>query len=296
MKRIRMKRNSIRSVVVRTLRAERRRRSDRCQSTRGAPNSPVYSAPGLRGQFVRRERMTLWGWLSIVIASSCGGLVVPAHADIPSLSSMGLLGEPEISDVHRAVIDRARLTSVEEATTASRWAHALPVDLRVSVGRDDETDWIRTHTEEDLWRHRRSTEDRIRWRFELRWDLSRLVYTPDWIRLERLRRSAAQQRDRQLEIANRVYYARRRLQLAYLMTPDQQAAQRLELWIQIGEHTAQLDVLTGGLFRRAAVRWWVAGSEERSAHYGSVRAGSPSAVASGSALEEESVPSSSASN
>ncbi len=141
----------------------------------------------------------------------------------------------------------------------TRWAYALPERVVVRVSRDDEYDFSGTRYEDDGWRQKQVVGDRLSWRVDAQWSLSRLVYDPDQLAVAKRADDLRRRTDDAVDLATRLYFERRRLQLAWLAargTADGTDPAALRRWTTIAELTARLNVMTGGLFRVRGVRWW----------------------------------------
>jgi hypothetical protein len=83
------------------------------------------------------------------------------------------------------------------------------------------------------------------------WELSRLVWDSDEVAIGR---EAAARGDRRNDLAQavaRLYFERRRRQVARILSPPASAAAAVEVELAIEELTAALDGLTGGWYRAA---------------------------------------------
>jgi hypothetical protein len=90
------------------------------------------------------------------------------------------------------------------------------------------------------------------WHFEIEaaFSLDRLIFEPNELRLSREAQRIAAHRQALVAEVARLYFARRRLQIAALLDGDAGRPQPLERTLEIDELTAILDGLTGGLLSR----------------------------------------------
>jgi hypothetical protein len=189
--------------------------------------------------------------------------------------------EPSVLEVQRAAvrhagIDAARLDSWRRR---SRWAAAAP-ELLAEYRRAAATD--RTlgaqasgtvdYADLDL-------EDRYTAR--ARWDLDRLVFSPDELRVAAETIEVVGLRQAVIDQVTRLYFERRRQQVL-LLRSALGVEERLRLELRVEELTASLDGLTGGWFSArlhgsaggdGGGRWEGAGGgwDRRSAHPGANR-------------------------
>lgn len=83
------------------------------------------------------------------------------------------------------------------------------------------------------------------------WDLSELVMSSDRIRVINEAQDAVMLRDRLLGQVTRLYFDRRRQQVALLLEPPADLGERVEGHLRLLELTAAIDALTGGRFSQA---------------------------------------------
>lgn len=83
------------------------------------------------------------------------------------------------------------------------------------------------------------------------WDLSELVMSSERIRVINEAQDTVKLRDRLLTQVTRLYFDRRRQQVALLLEPPQELNARVQAHLRLLELTAGIDALTGGRFSRA---------------------------------------------
>jgi hypothetical protein len=170
--------------------------------------------------------------------------------------------EPTLKQVRRQVL-RAHGwedPDLDEWSSRARWSHLLP-DLKGEVAWLDQRD-IEARYSEDL-----STTDeglmfrdgaqndfiddsRLRtiYAVTVEWDLSGLIYDGSEPRIAREVSRRRQARQEQLIEAGEAYYARRRYQVQWALTPADQWRKRIDLRLEINRYTARLDAMTAGWF------------------------------------------------
>ena len=82
------------------------------------------------------------------------------------------------------------------------------------------------------------------------WELSGLVYNTDTLNVYKQMGSVSKERDRILRDVTKIYFARRKQQIAMEMDESADVMTRLQQELQLQELTAQLDALTGGWFSK----------------------------------------------
>lgn len=94
-------------------------------------------------------------------------------------------------------------------------------------------------------------KDTIQWGVSLTWDFGNLVWNSDQTSIDTRSRLMVQLRQDILDEVNRIYFERRRMQLALIKSPPEDEIQKMEKELRIEELTADLDALTGGYFSRS---------------------------------------------
>jgi hypothetical protein len=93
-------------------------------------------------------------------------------------------------------------------------------------------------------------QNTLKHRVRAQWDLSRVVYNPDQLRVVSQMNSATKTRDSLLKAVTKTYFARRKLQIDLMLNPPSDIAEKLEMDLRLQEMTAQLDAQTGGWFSK----------------------------------------------
>lgn len=161
-----------------------------------------------------------------------------AAADLSLLDRFA--DEPSVRELQRAAARSAEVHPERVRSWMRRASHAaiLPT-VRARVGRG-------------LGQLSRDSSDRLvyttsdTWSFELQasWTLDRLVFDRNELRVSREAQRVAAHREELLTRIAQLYFARRRLQVDALQSPD--AAGTTDRAIEIDELTAVLDGLTDG--------------------------------------------------
>jgi hypothetical protein len=168
------------------------------------------------------------------------GLMASTNALANASASSLFASEPSARELQRAAARTAEAhpDRVRSWLSRARKAALLP-SLRVTVGRGY-GEIVRDTTGEPVF----TTNDT--WRFELQatWQLDRLVFDRNELRVSREAQRVAARREELLTRVAQLYFARRRLQLDAALQPDAPTA--AERALEIEELTAVLDGLTDG--------------------------------------------------
>jgi hypothetical protein len=155
---------------------------------------------------------------------------------------------PTVEEVQRAALRQARLQPgrLEALLRRVRWAALLPrVEAQVGRGRSRDEGLNRVFEQPDKIRW--SADNKVELRVSLRWELSRLLYDAEELRLLRDTWHQGEQRRELLLAVTRLYYEWVLLRAQLLLTNHD----NLEHWSRIAELQGYLDGLTGGLFGEA---------------------------------------------
>jgi len=182
-----------------------------------------------------------------------------AQADTdPMIQAKRLLAkfdyEPSVVEVQRAAARYARVNpeAYDSWQSEARFANLLPRRLYGRLRRTDGDDTdVRTTTSSsgsvsDLV----STDGELQLELRAEWDLTRLVFNRDSIQATRQIERLVNQREDILTTVNKLYYARRQLQVEIEMNPPTSVEKALRQQLRIDGLTADLDALTGGWFSR----------------------------------------------
>lgn len=159
--------------------------------------------------------------------------------------------EPSVVDVQAAASAYARVDpdAYDSWMASARWAYLLPRSLRGQIRRtDDDQSDVRTTTSgiSDLI----STDSQLQLELRADWDLTRLVFNRDAITASRQIERIVNQREDILTTVNKLYFARRQLQVELELEPPNSVERAVKSQLRIDALTADLDALTGGWFSK----------------------------------------------
>ncbi len=169
--------------------------------------------------------------------------------------------EPSVTATMDAALEYAGITTdrLESLYTRAQASRALPKKVYYEYTyRDRDTDRPQDKIEQGA--DGKVTKDTLttyeesqaygQHKVRAEWELSGLVYNSDTLNVYKQMGSAAKDRDRLLRDVAKVYYARRKQQIAMDTDPGVDVMTRLQQELQLQELTAQLDALTGGWFSK----------------------------------------------
>jgi len=177
-----------------------------------------------------------------------------APADVQRLLE-GFGDEPTVHELMAAAAREAelrpeRLRSWMSRARLAALAPRVSIGIDRNIGRDESLDL--SDGGRDL-----STDDALGWKAEASWDLSRLVFSPDEMRVAREGFRLSELRQEVLDHVVRLYFERRRLQVQRTMVrragPEEPLAE-LDREVRIREIEANLDALSGGAMSRGLMR------------------------------------------
>jgi hypothetical protein len=159
---------------------------------------------------------------------------------------------PSAREVVRMVLKAAHLVDPERVALLVRRARlaGLSPTLRVGAERGLSQD-LSSSSSSEAERQAAAVADDFSFDATLTFDLSRLVFAPEEVRLLSVQRWLSGDQRKLAEDAVQLYFKRRKL-LLQERTAD--AAERLELALAIEETEALLDALTDGAYARALTR------------------------------------------
>ncbi|MDD2654484.1 MAG: YCF48-related protein [Candidatus Omnitrophica bacterium] len=88
------------------------------------------------------------------------------------------------------------------------------------------------------------------WGLSLSWDVGELIWNPDQTSIDSRSKLMVELRESILDEVTRLYFERRRLQTELLISPPEEASERLDETLRLEELTASIDALTGGYLSR----------------------------------------------
>jgi hypothetical protein len=161
--------------------------------------------------------------------------------------------EPDVRKVQRAAARHAQVNpgSYAQWQSAAAWAHTLPERVKGEVQRlsRDEKD-VRTTSSTNSLSELLALDDHLRLDVEVQWDLSKLIFNPDQLKVSREISNLVELREDILTTVNKLYFSRRRIQVERVLNPPQSIRKAVNLSINIASLSADIDALTGGWFSR----------------------------------------------
>ncbi|MFO0744708.1 MAG: hypothetical protein U1F43_03405 [Myxococcota bacterium] len=196
-------------------------------------------------------------WMMVGLVGAAGSV---AHAEDPAVKAEAqrILSsfdkEPNIVDVQRAAAQYARVDpgAYDSWMSEAQLSNLLPrrVQGRIrSTGNDDKdlrTTSAATGSISDLV----SKGDELQMELRLEWDLTRLVFNRDGIAAARQIERIVNAREDILTTVNKLYFARRQLQVEIALDPPTSVDKAVKTQLRIQGLTADLDALTGGWFSK----------------------------------------------
>ncbi len=159
--------------------------------------------------------------------------------------------EPSIRAVQEAAaryaqIDGARIDSWRITPNLGALAPELSAEYRRNV-ENDQTIGAQSSGNVDYT----SLDDDDRYTFKAKWELDRLIFNPDELRVSAEVTSLAKLRENVVDQVTKLYFERRRLQVELDTAAPSELGTRLKKELRLQELTAALDGMTGGWFVRA---------------------------------------------
>jgi hypothetical protein len=192
--------------------------------------------------------LCLLGWIG---ASSAGAQApAPAGAKPPPRSTARPAG-PSVRELLRMVLRAARHIDADRVQALVRRARlsGLVPTLRASSRRGLRQD-LSSSSSSEVERLAAAVADDLSFEAALSFELPRLVFAPEEVRLLSVERWLAGDQRRLIEEAIRLYFQRRKL----LLERERAAVPDAELEIAIAELEALLDALTDGAFTKQLAR------------------------------------------
>ncbi len=159
--------------------------------------------------------------------------------------------EPSAREIHKRVIQYADVANgkIKRWQALSRIAGALPT---FSFGKNlDRGTSISTYSGKYIT----GPEDVSKgWDADVSWDFGDMLYSSDQTSIDSREKMMVELRNDLLSEATRIYYERRRLQIALVFTPPVSEQEHLENLLRMDELTALLDGMTDGFFSKRLER------------------------------------------
>ena len=173
--------------------------------------------------------------------------------------------EPTVEATMQAALEYAGITTdrLDGLYTRAQASRALPKKVYYEyTGRFRDTDRPQRKTpvdgndvvKSDVVTTYKEDQDYDQHKVRAEWELSGLVYSSDVLNVYKTMSSTAKDRDRILKDVTKIYYARRKQQIAMDMDTSADVVTRLDQELKLQELTAQLDAYTGGWFSKQLKR------------------------------------------
>ena len=197
----------------------------------------------------------LWAAADKGIFKTVKGQALAAERDINAEEVfLEFADEPTIDEIRQAAIIYAEVhpSKIRKWRTAAARKALLP-DLR--VGYDKGRDWQSSTYFYSTTTQKYSDDDITRgndsgWSVSLTWELGELIWNNDQTSIDSRSRYAVQLRDDLLNEVTRLYFERRRLQVAMVISPQDDVRERIENEIRLQELAAGIDALTDSYLSR----------------------------------------------
>ena len=169
--------------------------------------------------------------------------------------------EPTVEATMQAALEYAGITTdrLDGLYTRAQASRALPKKVYYEyTGRFRDTNRPQRKTtvdgndvvKSDVVSTYKEDQDYDQHKVRAEWELSGLVYSSDVLNVYKTMSSTAKDRDRILKDVTKIYYARRKQQIAMDMDTSADVVTRLDQELKLQELTAQLDAYTGGWFSK----------------------------------------------
>lgn len=178
----------------------------------------------------------------------------PSEPEVRALRAAALAwaGEPSVQAVQRAAAAQLdaeweRLDSLRGRARQAAW---LP-RLRAEADHDERSTHstgYRGSTEFDTLRLTPGTRVGL----SASWELDRLVFSRDELAVAEAASRLARQREDRVERATRLFFQRLHLKAGLSLAPPEGTLERVRGELELSRTTAELDAITGGLFRAPA--------------------------------------------
>jgi hypothetical protein len=159
--------------------------------------------------------------------------------------------EPSLAALKAAALQHADLGRTEtdgwkRAANLQALLPILKVTADLGVGRDEALD--RYQDKPDRWGA--DTDQGYGVGLQAQWKLGALVFNADELKVYDMLSDRAVRREALLSTLVSLYFERRRLQLTAMLAPPEGASEIVSNRMRLGELTATIDALTGGLLSR----------------------------------------------
>ncbi len=162
--------------------------------------------------------------------------------------------EPSVVEVQRAAASYARVnpSAYDAWVSEAHLAYLLPrrLDGRLRTTTETDKDVRTTSSGSGSLSDLVSDDEEMRFELRAEWDLTRLVFNKDAISASRQIERLVNQREDILTTVNKLYFARRQIQVEMELRPPDSVQKALRMQLRVDGLTADLDALTGGWFSR----------------------------------------------
>lgn len=206
------------------------------------------------------KALRAWAVAGLVGATAAAGVSGVARAEDPAVKAEAarILAqfdrEPSVVEVQRAAAGYAEVAPdvYDSWLTESQVANLLPrrVQARIRSTNDDDRDLRTTSAATGSISDLVSKQDQLQLELRLEWDLTRIVFNRDGIAAARQIERIVNTREDILTTVNKLYFARRQLQVEMALEPPTSVDKAVKSQLRIQGLTADLDALTGGWFSK----------------------------------------------
>ncbi len=166
--------------------------------------------------------------------------------------------EPSVVEAQRAAASYARVNpdAYSAWVSEAHLAYLLPrrLDGRLRSTTESDKDVRTTSSGSGSLSDLVSDDDELRIELRAEWDLTRLVFNKDAISASRQIERIVNQREDILTTVNKLYFARRQIQVEMELRPPDSIHKALRMQLRVDGLTADLDALTGGWFSREVAK------------------------------------------
>ncbi len=157
--------------------------------------------------------------------------------------------EPSVREVQRLAVSYAEVypEKILRWRRQARWRAFVPsVSVGFNRAATDLYHWDTGRSPDELLKGR----DYLDWDVSVSWDLGDFVWSTDQTAIDSRSKLMVELREDILDQVTRLYFERRRAQMAWLVSAPLSPRERWERRLRLDELTAQIDAYTGGAFSR----------------------------------------------
>lgn len=158
-------------------------------------------------------------------------------------------GEPSIGEIQEVAIRYSethpeKINAWRKAVSRKGWFPKVTTGIDIDIDRNVDID--RGGTGDTDFFIIGPDERAFNWDIDVTWDLGELIWNDDQTSIDVRSRLMVQLRDDILDEVTRLYFERRRLQIALLTQPPKTPEEHISQELRLQELTADIDALTGG--------------------------------------------------